>query len=213
MQLIARKHRWSSQHGLSLVEVLISTAIGLVVLATAGTFGRFQLFALRNQVSQLDLQTGSRSVVDLFAREVRQAGLDPTCAMAFSGVADAGATWLHIQSDLNGNGVIDGANEDVTYTYSTGTIQRTANGATDVLLSAQDLSASTFRYFDATGTELVPSAGALSPAQRANVQRVRIELVVNGAAVDPENSQPLKMSVSSDVDLRNRFFVSGTGCP
>ena len=213
MQLGGANSRLPRHSGLSVVEVLVSTAIGLVALATAGTFERFQLFALRNQVNQLDIQTGTRSVVDLFAREVRQAGLDPTCAMTFSGVAGAGPRWLHIQSDLNGDGLIDGTNEDVTYTYATGAVQRTANGATDTLVSGQDLSDSTFRYFDGAGNEIVPSAGALSPSQRASVQRIRIELVVNGTAVDPLNSQPLKVSVSSDVDLRNRFFVAGTGCP
>lgn len=213
MQLNGLHDRPSRQAGFTVIEVLVSTSIALVALMTASAFGRFQLFALRNQANQLDIQTAARSVVDLFAREVRQAGLDPTCAKTFSAVADARPNLLHIQADLNGNGVIDGGNEDIAYAYVTNGIQRTAGGATDVLISNETLTGSTFRYFDSSGTELVPSGAALNQAQRNAIQRIRIELAVQGKAVDPLNSQPLMASVSSDVDLRNRFFISGTGCP
>jgi|SRR5262249_26959715 len=205
--------RRRSQAGFTALEVIVSTAIGLVALATAGAFNRFQLFALRNQANQVDIQTTARSVVDLFAREVRRAGMDPTCVKTFSAVAQGGPTSVRIQSDLNGNGVIDGTNEDITYAYTNGQVVRTANGTTDVLVSGLNLNGSTLRYFDSAGTELVPPGGVLSAAQRAAVQRVRIELALQGSAVDPLNSLPLIARVSTDVDLRNRFFIAGTGCP
>lgn len=205
-----------SHAGYTTMEILVASAISLVVLGTAGSFNRFQLFALRNQANQLDIQTTTRSFVDLFARDVRRAGMNPTCAAGFSAIADGGSTWLRAQSDLNGNGAIDGTDEDITYTYdpSTNQVQRTSNGRTELLIAGFDLSASTIRYYDSDGTELVPAGtGALTAAQLGLVRRVRIELAVAGSAVDPLNGRPLVARVSSDVDLRNRFFVAGITCP
>jgi prepilin-type N-terminal cleavage/methylation domain-containing protein len=201
-----------SQAGFTLMEILVSTAIALVALTTAGAFNRFQLFSLRTQANQLDLQTTARNVVDLFAREVRQAGFDPNCAKTFSGVATASAAQLRILSDLNANGMIDGTNEDITYAFTTRQLARTTVEATDVLISDLDVTGSRFRYYDSAGTEIIPGSGQLSSAQRAAVQRVRIELVVTGQAADPLNLQPLKAQASSNVDIRNRFFIGGTGC-
>ncbi len=218
MQLRGLTHLASlrTQTGFTTVEILVATAISLVALATVTSFNRFQLFALRNQANQLDLQTTARNFVDLFAREVRRAGVDPTCAKTFSGIVDAGATWLRIQSDLNGTGIIGAPNEDVRYFYdfSTNSARRTANGTTEILVSGVNLDGSRIRYFDTAGTEIVPSGTSpLTAAQRAAIRRVRIELAMAGAEVDPLNSLPLISRLVADVDLRNRFFVTGTACP
>jgi hypothetical protein len=45
------------------------------------------------------------------------------------------------------------------------------------------------------------------------VRRVRIRLSLTEKAVDPLNDRPLRTSVSTDVDLRNRFFLGTTACP
>ena len=204
--------RLASQAGFSLVEILVATGIGMVAFLTAASFNRFQLFALRNQATQLDVQTTARSVVDLMAREVRRAGKDPTCAKAFNAIAAATSQSIRVQADLDGDGAVTGTNEDITYSYdsSSNTIWRTANGSTSRLMSGWNMTGSKLRYFDQSGTELT---GSLSAAQLATVRRVRVELVLAAAAVDPRNSQPLVTRVASNIDLRNRFFVSGTGCP
>jgi prepilin-type N-terminal cleavage/methylation domain-containing protein len=205
------------QMGFTIPEVLVASALGLVVLATVYTFNRFQLFALRNQAVQLDIQTAARGFVDLFAREVRGTGMDPTCSKAFDGMGEARSDRLRIRMDLNGNGVIDGNNEDVTYVFNavTNSVERTANGATETLFSGLALTGSSIRYFDANGTELVPtgSPAALTPAQRALVRRVRVHIALQGAGVDPQNTQSLTARASTDVDLRNRFFIASTACP
>jgi len=199
--------------GFTLHELLISSAIGLVACATFASLSNFQLSALQNQATQLDLQITGRSVVDLFAREARRAGRNPTCAQTFAAIAEGTTDRVRIQSDLNGNGAIDGPNEDVTYRFNSddGTITRIANGVTDQLLSGIDPTGSRFRYFDGAGTELVPVT-ALTQAQRSSVRRVRMELAVRNATV-PSNSSPLRTQMSTDVDLRNRFFVASTACP
>jgi len=207
--------RRNGQAGFTLTELLVATTLGLVLLANVGSFHRFQLFALRNQATQLQIQTDARNFADLFAREVRRAGMNPTCAAGISGIVEATSSLLHFQADLDSSGAIDGANEDVTYRYNAdaNTVRRTANGVTDTLLSGTNLSGSRVRYFNAANAELVPSSGGLSAAQRAAVVRVRLELAMASSSIDPQNSSKLLAQVASDVDLRNRFFITSMPCP
>ena len=207
--------RW--QAGFTLPELLVASALGLVALATFLSFNRFQLFALRNQATQLDVQTTARAIVDLMARELRRAGADPNCVKTFEGIAKGAATELRIQADLDGNGAIDQPDENVTYRFNLegGTVERIAGGVTDDLVSDVNLTGSVIRYHDGTGAELVPtgSPAELSGGQRTAVRRVRVRLAMDSSAIDPQNPKPLRAQVSTDVDLRNRFFVASTACP
>jgi type II secretory pathway component PulJ len=198
--------------GFTLVELLVAMGLGLAAMAGFLAFQRFQMLALEDQAKQLDLQTATRSIVDLFAREVRRAGMDPACTKAFDALLDATASQARFQADLNANGVLDAASEDLTYRLVDGArLERVAGADTDVLLDGVSLSGSRLRYFDATGAELVP-APALDAAQRATVRRVRLELAVADAAANPQRRQPLIARAATDVELRNRFFVASIGC-
>lgn len=203
--------------GYTLIEVLVSIALGMIALASFTAFNRFQLFALRNQATQIDLQLTARTVADLIAREVRRTGMDPTCAKSFEAVAKATDKELRVQSDLNGSGAIDAPDENLTYRYNfdTNAIERVSGTTTDVLLDGLDLSGSKLVYFDANGNVLNPavSTGGLNAAQRAAVRRIRIELALADDAFDPLSDKDLTAQISTDVDLRNRFFLQSTACP
>lgn len=199
--------------GFTLVETLVAMAVGLAAMAVFLSFNRAQFFAMHDQARQLDIQTTTRAVVDLFAREVRRAGMDPNCTMAFTAVADSSATQVRIRSDLNVNGVLDAASEDITYRIvPDGRLERVVGVAAEVLLDDVDLTGSRIRYFDSAGAELVPSP-ALTAAQAGTVRRVRIELAVAGAASDPKRTAPLVARAATDVELRNRFFIGAMPCP
>ena len=200
--------------GFTLPEVLMTTVISLAACATFVSFSNFQLAALRNQASQLDMQTAGRSIVDLFAREVRRAGRNPTCAGTFAAIAEATAYKLRMKSDLNGSGTIDGTDEDITYGFNffSGAIYRQAGEVSDDLLSGVSPAGSRLRYFDGAGNELVP-AWFLTEAQRNSVRRVRLELMLNANATTQGRSTPMQAQLSTDVNLRNRFFVAKTSCP
>jgi Tfp pilus assembly protein PilW len=209
-----RLSRWRAHAGFGLPEVLVATSVGLMAVAGFVAFNHFQLHAIENQVTQLNVQTYERSVLDLFTREVRRASGDPTCAKNVTGVVAASSSSLEVQSDLNGNGTIDSNNnEDVTYRYnsSTGTFQRTANGSSESLLSGVGLSTA-FHYYDSSGTELTGDPW-LTQAQRNGVRRVRLDRSVTGTGVGGSGALSLKASSSTNVDLRNRFFVASTACP
>jgi len=216
MQLMRRS--WRSvrgQAGFSLAELLVAATVSLVALVCIGAFNRFQLFAIRDQAAQVDLQSGARSIADLFGREIRRAGMDPTCSKAFEAIATATTTQVRFKSDLNANGAIGGTDEDITYRFRLWRekIERTSGGVTDLLMSALDPAGSGLAYFDANGIQLIPGSGGLTSAQRAAVRRIRLSLAFKGDAVDPQNSQLQVTQVSADIDLRNRFFLGSTACP
>ncbi len=219
MYLVARKLpvRRKGEAGFTIPELLVAMVVTLVITAGFLAFQRFQLFALHDQATQLDIQTAARNVVELFAREVRRAGMDPTCGKAFEGLAKARDKEVRIQSDLNGSGAIDGPNEDITFRYNSETqaVERVANGVTESLLSGMDLDGSLILYYDAAGSQLVPavSTGGLNAAQRAAVRRIRIELAIAGDPADPNKEVPLRARASTNVNLRNRFFITNTACP
>ena len=204
--------------GFTIVEVLVASTISMAALGAFLSFNRFQLYALRNQANQIDIQTTARSIVDLFAREVRRAGMNPNCAIpAFSGIAAAKSTSVRVQSDLNGDGALTALNEDLTYRYNfeNNAVERVDhNGTTDTLVSGLNYNGSIIRYFDGAGAELIPFFWTgLTAAQRSAVRRIRIQLALVGTAVDPVSEQRLTAQAATDVDVRNRYFVNATACP
>ena len=194
---------------------MVAVGLSAVALTSFAAFNRFQLFALRNQATQIELQGTARTVLDLIAREIRRAGMDPTCTKSFEGIASATFTSIQIKQDLDGSGGIGGTNEDITYryNYSTQAFERVAGGQAETLLSDVGLDGSGITYFDSDGAQLGSSSSALTTAQRAAVRRVRVQFALAGANFDSEISNPLRAQVSTDIDLRNRFFLNSTVCP
>jgi hypothetical protein len=189
-------------------------ALTLVGMATALSFNRAQFFTFRDQARQLDIQTGTRGIVDLFAREVRRAGRDPVCTGVFTPLVLGTATQVRFQSDLNSNGTLESTTEDLTYRIvsSYTRMERVAGTTLEVLLNSVDLAGSRFRYYDGAGAELWPGP-TLTPAQRAAVRRVRLELIARGWSAGSPSSSALMARAATDVELRNRFFIALNTCP
>jgi type II secretory pathway pseudopilin PulG len=218
----ARRTAASSQAGYTLAEVLMAIALTVITLVAFASFNRFQLFAMQTQTRQVDQQTTARSILDLVGRDARRAGMNPGCDIAnLSGLAEANWDRLRIQADLNDDGNVTGANEDVTYYISYSQwpwrFRRRDNNAgtrdslvDDTYLYYEDWTR--FRYFDASGNEIAPWS-SLSSAQRSSVRRVRFELTLRNDDADPLTSQPLVTTMAADIDLRNRYFLGNMACP
>ena len=218
LQLIFRvraRRLWVCGHGgYGLSELLVATAVGLTTMAAVLGFSRFQLFALRTQSAQLEMQTVGRAATDLFSHEVRRAGMDPTCVKAFEGIAEARYDRLRIKGDVNGNGTID-VGEDITYSlqYWPYNLQRTVAGDSANSLADDNVYLYPwFDYFDGAGNQIAPSS-SLTSAQRAQVRRVRLTLWMWTQPIDPQNDTWMQASLTSNVDIRNRWFVTSTACP
>jgi type II secretory pathway component PulJ len=200
--------------GFSLLEVLVALGLSLVVVGAIATFQNFQLTTLGAQGKQVDLQGTARSVVDLVAREVRKTGRNPQCNAAVVGLVTATRSALQVQADLSvpADGQVTSENENVTYQLdeTSKSVVRIDNGKsrTDTLIDGVDITGSGFHYFDSAGNELGASGtGSLDATQCASVRRIRFDLVMAGTAASKGSVAP-RARVSTNIDLRNRFFVA-----
>ncbi len=204
------------QRGTTLMETMVASLMLSVVLATMFSLYRYQMFSLQSQNVQLDTQQTARAVLDLMAREVRQAGYDPQCTKAFEGLATATSSKLVIKFDRNGNSVID-ADETITYQIRSDDtkIKRVANGVTSYLALSDARTGSGFTFYDTTGTALNPGGSyiILTTAQRAAVRRIQIQVGLERADWDPNATTKMGSSFSTNIDLRNRWMNGSTACP
>lgn len=75
--MLARKH----MQGLTLVELLVSMALGLLVVAIATQLLVTNLMSFNAQRGIADVQDNGRFALDFMARDIRQAGLRPAGAL------------------------------------------------------------------------------------------------------------------------------------
>lgn len=201
--------------GMSFVDLLVGSAVGLMIAAGAVTVVRSQTLAMRTGAGQLDMNDAARGVVEFMAREIRMAGYNPRCLnpSPVTAVVAAGPQTLRVQYDLNENGVLDtsaAASEDVLYQYDTESrsLRRTVGGEAGVL--AADVPAEGFRirYFDQNGVELIGTGpgGALTAGQTALVRRVSLRFEPSKAA-DARISNTVRASLWTNVLLRNRQYA------
>ncbi len=102
----------ADQNGFTLVEMLVAMAISSIMLAVIVVTYQSQAQSHMTQQEVVDMHQNARAALDLMAREIRMAGLDPT-GNAGAGIYAAGATsaYLHFSRDFTG-GESDGADND-----------------------------------------------------------------------------------------------------
>ena len=124
-----RNHKLGNQAGYTLLELLVSIALGGIILGTLTTSFISQSKSYDAQEQINEMQQTARSVTDMMIREIRMAGFDPT-NNGFNGIADCNATTVQVLADVvePADGLTTGENEDITYTFSSGQILR--NGTT-----------------------------------------------------------------------------------
>ena len=209
------------------MELLVASVLTLIVALATMAFFDAQERAYASLSTYAASQNVTRTVVDLMSREIRMSSYDPTlpasagafvpypgpsCPGVEQGLIVAGPQRIQIEQDLNGSGVIDAANERVTYLQQGNLITRTDFTGTTITL-VENVPANGFhiRYFDnqSNPVELIPAGtpALLTTAQKACVQKVVIE--VEAEIPDPyPNSPNLHSVVRSGVTIRNRWISS-----
>jgi type IV pilus assembly protein PilW len=172
-------HNQLDELGFTLMELLIATAISMVILgAIAGTFmTQTKFYNAQEQVNEM--QQNARAAMDLLNRDIKLAGYDPT-DVAISGVTYS-ASELRIKADLDGDGAInDSSDEHVIYTFDNANkqIKRTYGGvgATPEVL-ANNIDSFTFGYLDSSG---------VATTSTGNIRQVSVSITARTAKPDPD---------------------------
>jgi type II secretory pathway component PulJ len=171
---------------MTLAELLVALlVVGLLLTGVVGLLETGErVYAFSS--GRLESQQNARVGLDRMVREIRQAGFGST---SFSAVSVAEPARIVVHFDLNGDGVIAGNPETVTWRLGGGVLRRDAGGgAQPVIDGVRELE---LTYFDATGAPTAhPDA----------VRSVAIRLTT-----EPDNpARPARTTFSTRVRLRNR---------
>lgn len=181
------RQRPDGSTGFALAELLVVLALaGLVLLALTGLLQQGGQ-AYVDGTARLDAQQSARVALDRLGRELREAGQDPR-GTRFPPLVNPTPTGLTIQNDLDGDGVIAGNRETITYSLTGRTLRRNAGGGAQPIID--DVDALTFAYLDAEGQPTwVPG---------------EIRSVLIAITTGPGNRRPGAVTMTTQVRLRNR---------
>ena len=137
--------------GFTLIEVLMCIAILSVLFGTIyRTFDTFNR-SYANENVKAGVQQKSRIGIDLLARDIRLAGLDPlgTSNAGFN-PANTSSASIQFTADLNYDGNLDDPFEDIIYALNGNLLQQTTDlGSGPVTATLLDnVTALTFTYLD-----------------------------------------------------------------
>ncbi len=149
--LIRTKSSADRAAGFTLIEVLLCIAILSILFGTV-----YRSFAnvnrsYTNENVKAGVQQKARIGIDLMARDIRLAGLDPLGdANAGFNAANTDTNSVQFTADLNYDGDLDDPFEDISYTLSGNLLQQTSDpgGGTVTATLMDNVTALTFTYLD-----------------------------------------------------------------
>lgn len=177
---------------MQLGDLLVATAVSGLLLGGIGLLLQQGEQAYSIGAARVETQQSARLAVERLAAEVRGAGFTRG-DVPFAAIAVAEPTRLTIQHDLNGDGVIGGSGERITWLLRGSTLRRDAGGgAQPVLEGVRELR---FTYLDAGGQP------AASPEA---VRSVVMSLAVVSRYARSPAAAGVATTITTQVRLRNR---------
>jgi prepilin-type N-terminal cleavage/methylation domain-containing protein len=168
----------SGRAGFTLVELLAGLA--LAALSTMAGVGAVAsgLRLLGGLAVRVEADDVVHLAVEALAFDVRRAGLDAR-AIGVEALADACPDRLTLRADLDDDGAIDAASEEVvTWTCSLAAQKLSRIVGAQSLPLANDVVACGFRYLDAAGVAIAAPAAGLDAATRQRVRAVGLDLAI-----------------------------------
>jgi type IV pilus assembly protein PilW len=180
-----------NQRGFTLIELMVALAVALLAMASIAMTFQMQFKTLKREEMASEMRDNVRAAVEMMTRELSMAGYDPS-GSAGAGIVTAAASSARFTIDLDGDGALTGANEDIEYEYDSTdrTVKRNS------VIIADNITGLSLTYYNAANSA-VTTAG--------EVRRVRIQL--NGRSRAPlAGGNYLTLSLSSDVKPWNLAF-------
>ena len=166
--------RLRAQAGYSLVEILVAMAVMGVLMSATLSLLHSGLAAWGWGAGRVDAQQSVRAALERMARELREAGYDPTGA-GIEAILVAEPTRVVFQRDLNANGLIDPTRERVTYLLrpKETTLRRDAGGGAQPL--AENVRRFALSYLDSSGAPTADPARIASIRMEIEAGRIETE--------------------------------------
>lgn len=187
--------RLQNERGTTMAELIMTLSISLVTMT-----GMYALLQTQDQLFSSqdfagDMERTARAAMSMITHDLRMSGYVPVLGSVLSGIV-YNSSQLRLISDLNGNGLLDGGNEDISYTYDPlkRRIIRTSKVGQIIFPNIQ---AFTFSYLDRNGNPTTMSA---------NIRAVLVSITATTAKPDrnyPANNGYRTTTLQSQVALRN----------
>jgi Tfp pilus assembly protein PilW len=175
------RHR--AERGITLVEVLVGTALGLAVVASlaSAVASGGRLLALGS--ARAEAEDTVQLALEALAFDVRRAGWDPAGA-GIVGLTQADADGFGVVADLDGDGTVDATSEEVVRWRCDNAGRRLVRTIGQQAMSlAEGVVGCTLDYVAAGGVPLVPPLDAARRAKVAAIGlRVRLAPGVHAAS-------------------------------
>ena len=185
--------------GFTLVEVLMCIAILSILFGTIyRTFDTFNRSYTKENV-KAGVQQKTRVGIDLMARDIRLAGLDPLGSASAGFDADparTNTTSIQFSADLNYDGDVEDPFENIRYTLNGDRLEQTSDLGAGMIVDTlmENVSGLLFTYLDETDTTLA------EPIPVNEVRTVLISLTVVRAA---GREGPISRTYNTRVRCRN----------
>lgn len=207
--------RHKAAGGFTLVELMISMAVGAIVMAAVMTAFMSQHKSYLAQDDVVEMQQNVRVAMDMLTREIRLAGHDPL-ATADAKILEALPDRLSFTMDFNGNGTLkDGggdfeANEKVAYRLNANnTLGRTTGDGVIPQPVAENISRLEFRYLDENGI----ATGTLNDIRsiQVSIMAQTSRAYENGPGVQTYPT-PSGDTFTSTLGFRSRYLTTTVQC-
>jgi type II secretory pathway component PulJ len=177
---------------MNLAELLTSVAlVGLVLGGLLVALDQGQRVYATGSAG-VEVTQNARAALARMATEIRQAGRGPRPDV-FVAIAEAAPESIVLQHDLNGNGVIAGVGETITWRLAGNILRRNAGGGAQPIING--VTALSFAYFDAQGR---PAASL------AAIRTVTISLTTAPTHTASALAKTSPHTLTTRVQLRNR---------
>ena len=192
------KNKSRSAAGFTVVEVLVSLAIMSIVFgAVYQSFDIFNRSYTKENV-KAGVQQRTRIGIDLMARDIRLAGLDPL-GTANAQIITADTDNIQFSADLNYDGDVNDPFENITYFIDGDRLRQTADLGTGAGLTPDTLldniDALTFTYLDASDTPMAVPVGSTE-----DIRTVIVSLTMQRPA---GRDGPISRTYTARVRCRN----------